>query len=321
MTHKFFKFFPRNSTRHFVMTTDQHLGNMNFLRIWHDSSGTGNSASWYLSKIVVEDLHSDKRCVIPRMKRFALTQCLRYFFLCNKWMAVDEDDGLIHRILPVAGKEEITGFSHLFFSKVKKRLSEDHLWVSVGSRPSKSHFTRLQRLGCCALVLFSTMIANAMWYGAADSGENDFVLQLGPITISAAVLLVSIFGSLTVFPINLIVVQLFRKSRPKHIGPEDCTEDQQKKAMSHKQKILAFLKQKYWFPHWVTYIAWALTILTNLAACFFIILYALDWGEERANKWLSSLLLSTIQSVFFVQPIKVNILVFVCSVLQQRLFQ
>ncbi|ELU11187.1 hypothetical protein CAPTEDRAFT_119210, partial [Capitella teleta] len=88
------KFFPRNTVRHFVMTTDQHLGNMNFFRIWHDSSGPGNSASWYLSKILVEDLQSGRK----------------YFFLCNKWLAVDEDDGVIDRILPVSGKEEVTGF-------------------------------------------------------------------------------------------------------------------------------------------------------------------------------------------------------------------
>lgn len=153
------------------------------------------------------------------------------------------------------------------------------------------------------------MVANAMWFGVADNNtNNDFVLQFGPIILSASVILVSIFGSLTVVPINLLVVQLFRKSRPKHFTPEEKqeNEEQKRQAKSTKQAISAFLKQKYWFPHYVTYIAWTLAIMANLASCLFVILYSLDWGAEKANKWLSSLLFSTIQSVILVQPIKVS---------------
>lgn len=236
----------------------------------------------------------------------------RYYFLCNKWLAVDEDDGLIDRIIPVAGKEEITGFNHLFFSRAKKNLSEDHLWLSVVSRPSRSHFTRLQRLACCFLLLFSTMIANAMWYGVAETNEGDFSFQLGPFTVSASVILVSIFGSLTVFPVNLLVVQLFRKSRPKEFDPDEDLPGnknkagEEKKPTSKKKSLKAWLKQKYWFPYWGSYIAWALTILTNITACIFIFSYSLYWGKKKADEWLSSLLISTVQSVILVQPIKVG---------------
>ena len=227
---------------------------------------------------------------------------------------MDEDDGLIDPILPVAGIEEVTEFSHLFCSKAKHNLSEDHLWISVASRPRRSNFTRLQRLACCFLVLFTTMIANAMFYGVAErNNENDFVLQFGPFLVSASVILVSIYGSLVVFPINLIVVHLFRKSRPKHFISEE-----KKKASSTKQAMVTFLRKKYWFSHRVTYLAWALTILVNLASGLFIILYALDWGEEKANSWLSSLVLSTIQSVIIVQPFKVSTFVTTCWFLHTK---
>ena len=46
-------------------------------------------------------------------------------------MAVDEDDGALLRILPVAGQEEVTGFNNLFFTHARKMISDDHLWLSV----------------------------------------------------------------------------------------------------------------------------------------------------------------------------------------------
>ena len=83
----------------------------------------------------------------------------RYFFLCGQWLAADEDDGEVDRVLPVAGQEEITGFNHLFFSTARKNLTDEHLWISIVSRPTRSTFTRLQRLTCCLVLLFTTMIA------------------------------------------------------------------------------------------------------------------------------------------------------------------
>ena len=48
----------------------------------------------------------------------SVTLHYRSFFLCNAWLAVDEADGHIARLIPVAANHEITGFHHLFFSKV-----------------------------------------------------------------------------------------------------------------------------------------------------------------------------------------------------------
>ena len=38
----------------------------------------------------------------------------RFFFLCDRWLAVEEDDGMVERILPVAGMNDLTAFKHLF---------------------------------------------------------------------------------------------------------------------------------------------------------------------------------------------------------------
>ncbi len=55
----------------------------------------------------------------------------RYYFLCGQWLALDEDDGELLRVLPVAGEEEVKGFNNLFFTNARQKISDDHLWLSV----------------------------------------------------------------------------------------------------------------------------------------------------------------------------------------------
>ena len=45
------------------------------IRVWHDNS----HGSWYLSRVMVTDLQKDER----------------YYFICDRWLAVDEDDGQV----------------------------------------------------------------------------------------------------------------------------------------------------------------------------------------------------------------------------------
>ena len=234
----------------------------------------------------------------------------RYFFLCGRWLAVEEDDGLIDRILPVAGRDDIIRFEHLFFDKARRKLFDDHLWLSIVGRPSRSNFTRLQRLTCILCLLFTTMLANAMWYGRVKV-TNDRVLVVGPITLSAATILVSVFGALTVVPINTLVITLFRKHRPKDWQADDevIGENGQRiqvRRLGGTMKTVKWWKQKYPLPYWCAYMAWALAILCSLTGMLFIIFYSLQWGKEKSNKWLSSLLISTVQSVVLIQPAKVT---------------
>lgn len=55
------------------------LGPLNFLHIWHDNTGEGADASWFLKSFVVHDLQT--------MQRFD--------FICQRWLAVEKDDGLV----------------------------------------------------------------------------------------------------------------------------------------------------------------------------------------------------------------------------------
>eukprot|EP00058_Branchiostoma_floridae_P027767 XP_002613258.1 hypothetical protein BRAFLDRAFT_68223 [Branchiostoma floridae] len=99
--------FKRGSVSTFLLSTPESLGGLTNIHVWHDSSGEGGGASWFLDRLVVEDLQTNTR------------------------------DG--------------------------------HLWFSVASRPTRSHFTRVQRASCCLSLVFLTMITNAMFYRTDES--------------------------------------------------------------------------------------------------------------------------------------------------------
>jgi hypothetical protein len=44
----------------YIMSTGECLGDLQYIRIWHDNSGEGNDCSWYLHKIVVRDLQTEE---------------------------------------------------------------------------------------------------------------------------------------------------------------------------------------------------------------------------------------------------------------------
>ena len=67
--------------------------------------------------------------------------------------------------------------------------------------------------------------------------------------------------------------------------------------------------KKYPLPHWAVYVAYALAFVGCFLSCFFCVLYSLEWGKEKAEEWLISMITSFFSSAFLIQPIKVIILV------------
>ena len=63
----------------------QNVGTLKYIRIGHDNKG--GAAGWYLEKVEVVDLSNGQI----------------YQFPCNRWLAVDEDDGAIERDLVPGG--------------------------------------------------------------------------------------------------------------------------------------------------------------------------------------------------------------------------
>ena len=44
-----------------MMSTEKSLGDLSFMKIWHDNSGKGSLASWYLDHIIITDLQTKQR--------------------------------------------------------------------------------------------------------------------------------------------------------------------------------------------------------------------------------------------------------------------
>lgn len=188
----------RSCVNSFLVTTSETLGELSYIRVWHDNFG--DDPAWYVKQISIREIATDGV----------------WHFVCESWLAVDEGDGLIDRIFPVTSSEEMEEFRRLFLTKTYKDLTDSHLWFSVVWRPPHSPFTKVQRVSCCFSLLLCTMMANAMWY-EADQG-NQTVVELGSFKFSWEQVSIGICSSLVVFPINLILVQIFRHCRSRPAG-------------------------------------------------------------------------------------------------------
>ncbi|XP_033737386.1 polycystic kidney disease protein 1-like 2 [Pecten maximus] len=344
----------RGSVNNYLLSVPFNLGNLVFLRIWHDNSGKGKDADWFLNMVLIKDLQNNQKFV----------------FLCNQWLAVDKGDQEIERLLPVATQSELSNFDHLFYTRTRQDLTDGHLWISVLSRPTQSVFTRVQRLSCCLSLLFLTMVTNAMWYGTIDTTQQQNV-HLGPFTFSGQELITSIAGSLIVVPVSIIIITFFKKSErrmSKDLLKVDKSEPEEEEDSSRHDKMMSkkgldqycsdeccderegcvspsvidtalvqpFSMYKSWadfenrtsrlissrknqqktsdgekkkkrnpLPFWCLYVAWTLVVLSVLASGFFVILYSIEWGTEKSSRWLTAFFLSFIESVIFIQPLKV----------------
>ncbi|XP_022784277.1 uncharacterized protein LOC111324875 [Stylophora pistillata] len=269
--------FSRGSVCSFVVRLPHVLGRLNYVRLWHDNSGP--SPSWNLHQVVVRHVATGQK----------------WFFMCNRWLAVEKDDGQIERVLFVADRKQLSGFHNLFYTRASKDIGDGHLWFSVYTRPPNSSFTRFQRLTCCISLLFSSMLVNAMFY---EYGLKQQGLQVtfGPINFNWIELMTGIQSGLVVLPVNLLIISIFRYTGPKS---------------SAKTK-------KFWLPHGFIYIAYTLSLLTSLTGAAFTMFYSMIWGTEKSNKWITSVVVSLVQDIFFIQPLKVIIVASLLSILLRK---
>ena len=144
------------------------MGNFLYLRIWHDNSGKGDAASWFLKLFIVHDLQTREKS----------------YFVCENWLAVDTSDGMIERILPITTRKQKTQIKFLLEKNTKASMSDNHLWFSIFARPIMSSFNRTERLTCCFVLLFSTMLMNIMYYDQDKSTTRPGDLVVGPFTFT-----------------------------------------------------------------------------------------------------------------------------------------
>jgi polycystin 1L2 len=141
------------------------LGSLNYLNIWHDNTGKGEKASWFLKYIIVHDLQTKEK----------------FYFFCNNWLAVEHGDGKIERGLFIALDKQKTELKFLMEKQAKTYLNDHHLWLSVFNKPVQSTFTRIDRVTCCFVFHYLAMVLNILYYNKSfgilpNSIQIDFVL-------------------------------------------------------------------------------------------------------------------------------------------------
>ncbi|NXR09523.1 PK1L2 protein, partial [Semnornis frantzii] len=189
--------FERGGVDVFLLCTFFPLGELQSIRLWHDNSG--DSPSWYVNRVLVHDLAWDQK----------------WYFLCNSWLAIDIGECVLDKVFPVATEQDMRQFSNLFFMKTSKGFQDGHIWYSVFSRSPRSSFTRAQRVSCCFSLLLCTMLTSIMFWGVPkDPAEQK--MDLGKIEFTWQEVMIGFESSLLMFPINLLIVQIFRniRSRP-----------------------------------------------------------------------------------------------------------
>lgn len=185
------------------------------------------------------------------------------------------------------------------------------------------------------------MIANAMFFTSSDEEKAEGVLQLGVIRISTTTIMVSLIGISITTPPVMFITFAFRKCRPppsKHkkveknkpnskvahcdngevnagIEVEDVdiedekneTQDNIGSKMEEKIDLEQLLENNSLpLPHWVRRIAWFIVFISVLTSAFFLLLYSMEWGISKSEEWLSSFLLSFLESLLCVDPLKVK---------------
>nr|CDS18442.1 Polycystic kidney disease protein [Echinococcus granulosus] len=315
------------------------LGELKFLRLWHDNAGKGDGASWYCDFVAIVDLQTK----------------VKYNFIVEKWLAVEEGDGLVDRVIPVAGALDRLRLYYVFSHKVKSDASDKHLWASVFTRPAHSRFTRVERVACCLLALFLTMVSSCMFYKNEGPAVVDFEFAIGPFALTPYVAYTGAVTCLITFVPVTLVIMLFRNSKLRashsallrgvvedhldeeldydtceiveghaqpyldrvlpHYSSLEGTKDNQPPPYSEspepiekksKEKKLNIRKsEKFSLPWQTRILAWFLLIGAIAASVGFTTFYGISFGDAACKQWLSSLFVSFFMDLCLTQPVKV----------------
>nr|XP_046204229.1 polycystic kidney disease protein 1-like 2 [Oncorhynchus gorbuscha] len=192
--------FERGAVDMFLLTTPFSLGELQSIRLWHDNSG-GHPA-WYINKVMVQDVETGQK----------------WHFLCNSWLTIDMSECTLDKVFPVATEMDLKKFSNMFFMRTAKDFCDGHIWFSVISRPPTSTFTCVQRVSCCFSLLLCTMLTSIMFWGI-PTDPSEQTMDLGHIEFTWQQLMIGVQSSIIMFPINLLIVSIFRNTRPRETKP------------------------------------------------------------------------------------------------------
>ena len=281
------KVFYRGGVTNFFVSLPRCLGKLVKLWIWHDNFG--ESPSWFLQQVTITECHSRNK----------------WHFSANRWIALERGSGSLFLELAALGENDRARFKDVFCSKISGKLGDEHLWVSLFTRPPNSQFTRCQRLSCCLSFLFSSMVANAMFYQFAERPTHTF--KFGLMVLSWRQIMIGIQSGLITIPVNMVIVTIFR-----NVKVDLNTDDDPKLTSPGRQRACRL-------PHCFVFIAWSLCMSVILTSSAFTVFYSLSWGADISNQWLTSIFVSLVEDAIIIQPVKIIFLAMILSLVIKTL--
>ncbi|XP_071344802.1 polycystin-1-like protein 2 isoform X2 [Trachinotus anak] len=192
--------FERGAVDMFLLATPFPLGEVQNVRLQHDNSG--GHPSWYINKVTVQDLQTHHV----------------FHFFCGCWLSADRGDGMTKKTFNAARSNEIASFRNIFQSRTSTGFRDEHIWVSIVDPPSRSPFTRAQRVSCCMSLLLCTMAINIAFWNIPMDENSPVLFALGSLEITWQEIMVGVQSGLLMFPINILIITIFRSVRPRIIS-------------------------------------------------------------------------------------------------------
>ncbi|CAF1423607.1 unnamed protein product, partial [Adineta ricciae] len=193
------------------------------------------------------------------------------------------------------------------------------LWLSIFSRPPSTQFTRVQRCTCCFVLLFVSMFLNIMYYDLTNEAKSTGrpSLSFGSLYITPQQIIIGMIVELFGLIPSLLLVQLFRRTRPRQQQQSPLRQALSKANENIENSVDCPKKNRkgtLMFPWWCIFIAYGLCILLIGVSILFIIARGIEFGDEKTQKWLTSILSGFFSSLLLTQPLKIVSLaiVFAC---------
>ncbi|XP_034019266.1 polycystic kidney disease protein 1-like 2 [Thalassophryne amazonica] len=184
-----------------------------------------SSALRYIDKVTVQDLQTKQL----------------WHFLCNCWLSADHGDGVTKRNFNAAKVNEISSFRNIFQTRTSTGFRDEHIWVSVVNPPSRSPFTRAQRVSCCMSLLLCTMAINIAFWNIPADPNSPVLFSIGSLEITWQEVIVGVECGLLMFPINILIITIFQSIKPRLVSKAE-RDNPEKTWDTHAVSVSPILK-------------------------------------------------------------------------------
>ena len=101
-------------------------------------------------------------------------------------------------------------------------------------------------------------------------------------------------SGLIALPVNILTVMIFRNTR-RNVSIDFPNESEKEGTSS--------IQTPGFFPPYFIVVGWVICLTTSVTSGTFAILYSVQWGAEKANRWLLSVGVSILQDILLNGPI------------------